>query len=143
MANVIGGAAGGIALIGLALMVRHGRSGARERPRRSLGDVAILLLIMIQLGLGLGTIAYAVAEYPSGCGALPFMWWAQSIVALKPGAAAGYANEIPFIFKLHMINGMTIMLVLPFTRLVNTWGIPALFAGRGGWMQRRYRFTSR
>lgn len=138
MADVIGGAAGGIAIVGLILMLRRGRSDTWERPKRSFGDVVILLLILIQLGLGLSTVPYAIVNYASGCGALPFMWWAQSVVTLNPTAAAGYANEIPLLFKLHMINGMTIMLVLPFTRLVNTWGVPALIAGHLGRAPRRY-----
>lgn len=130
LADVIGGAAGAIAVIGLVLILRHGRSSAMERPKRSFGDVVILLLILVQLGLGLSTVPYAIVNYASGCGALPFMWWSQSIVTLKPAVAVGYASEIPLLFKLHMLNGMTIMLVLPFTRLVNTWGVPILIGSQ-------------
>jgi nitrate reductase gamma subunit len=82
-----------------------------------------MLLILIQLALGFSTIAVALAKYRSGCGALPFMWWAQSIATLKPAAAVGYVADAPRIFKLHMINGMTILLVFPFTRLVNICGL--------------------
>lgn len=142
LADVIGGGAGGIALVGLILMLRHGRSGASERPKRSFGDVAILLLILVQLGLGLSTVPYAVVNYASGCGALPFMWWAQSIITLKPGMAIGYANEIPLLFKLHMLNGMTIMLALPFTRLVNTWGIPVLIVSQMRRIPRRHHLSA-
>jgi nitrate reductase gamma subunit len=29
--------------------------------------------------------------------------------------------EVPWIYKLHMVLGMTIFLVFPFTRLVHVW----------------------
>jgi nitrate reductase gamma subunit len=62
------------------------------------------------------------------------MWWAQSIATLNPAAAGRYAADIPLVFKLHMVNGLTILLVLPFTRLVNVWSVAMRLtpAGRAG-----------
>ena len=59
------------------------------------------------------------------------MWWAQSIVTLKPGAAVGYIASVPLIFKLHIVNGLTIALLLPFTRLVNIWSVSIWFLDWG------------
>ena len=127
MANVIGGTAGTVALIGLVLLLRNRLNDARTRRASLFGDVAILLLILVQLGLGLSTIPVALAKMSSGCEALPLMWWAQSIATLKPAAAAGYIAAMPLIFKLHIVNGLTIALVFPFTRLVNVWSVPTWF----------------
>jgi nitrate reductase gamma subunit len=130
MANVIGGTAGTVALIGLVLLLRNRLNESRTRPRVLFGDVAILLLIFVQIGLGLSTIPVALAKMSSGCEALPLMWWAQSIATLKPAAAAGFIAGMPLIFKLHIVNGLTIALVFPFTRLVNIWSVPAWFLSR-------------
>ena len=46
-----------------------------------------------------------------------FMNWAQGILTLQPGAAAFVAEANP-IFKVHLLLGMTIFLLSPFTRLV-------------------------
>ncbi len=127
MANAIGGTAGTVALIGLVLLLRRRQAELRARPTSLFGDVAILLLILVQLGLGLGSIPVALAKYSDGCGALPFMWWAQSIATLKPAAAAGYIAGMPLIFKLHIVNGLTIVLVFPFTRLANVWSVPVWY----------------
>jgi nitrate reductase gamma subunit len=127
MANVIGGTAGTIAFIGLLLLLGSRLNESRGRLTSMFGDVAILLLILVQIGLGLSTIPVALAKMSSGCEALPLMWWAQSIVTLKPAAAAGYIAAMPLIFKLHIVNGLTIALVFPFTRLVNVWSVPAWF----------------
>ena len=43
----------------------------------------------------------------------------QRIVTLRPDATALLAIDWPF--KLHMVLGMTIFLVFPFTRLVHVW----------------------
>ena len=127
MANVIGGTAGTVALTGLVLLLRNRLNDSRARPASLFGDVAILLLILVQLGLGLSSIPVALAKMGSGCEALPLMWWAQSIATLKPAAAAGYIAAMPLIFKLHIVNGVTIVLVFPFTRLVNVWSVPVRF----------------
>jgi nitrate reductase gamma subunit len=37
---------------------------------------------------------------------------------------------MPLIFKLHIVNGLTIVLVFPFTRLVNIWSVPVWFLAR-------------
>jgi nitrate reductase gamma subunit len=130
MANAIGGTAGTVAFIGLVLLLRRRQAELQAHPTSLFGDVAILLLIPVQLGLGLSTIPVALAKYSDGCGALPFMWWAQSIARLKPAAAAGYIAGMPLIFKLHIVNGLTIVLVFPFTRLVSIWSVPVWFLAR-------------
>ena len=130
MANVIGGTAGTVAFIGLLLLLCSRLNESRARPPSLFGDVAILLLILVQLGLGLSTIPVALAKMSSGCEALPLVWWAQSIATLKPAAAAGYIAGMPVIFKLHIVNGLAIVLLFPFTRLVNIWSVPAWFLSR-------------
>jgi nitrate reductase gamma subunit len=51
---------------------------------------------------------------------LRFMEWAQRIVTFRGGAAELVA-EAALIFKLHLVLGMTIFLVFPFSRLVHIW----------------------
>jgi nitrate reductase gamma subunit len=127
MANAIGGTAGTVAFVGLVLLLRSRLNDSRMRVASLFGDIAILLLILVQLGLGLSTIPVALAKMSSGCEALPLMWWAQSVATLRPDAAAGYIAGMPLIFKLHIVNGLTIVLLFPFSRLVNVWSVPGWF----------------
>ena len=46
------------------------------------------------------------------------MEWAQGIFTFQPGAAEHIAH-VPLIYKLHIVLGLTIFLVFPFTRLVH------------------------
>ena len=43
------------------------------------------------------------------------------------------------IFKLHLLLGMTIFLVFPFTRLVHVWSAPVWYLGRNGYQIVRTR----
>jgi len=136
MAIMIGGTAGTIALIGITMLLYRRLFDAHIRASASFGDHAILFLIGAQLVLGLSTIATAFIEHIDGCATLKFMTWAQGILTLRPVAAAAQVAQAPLIYKLHMLNGMTIFLVLPFTRLVNIWSVPIAYLGRRGAMLR-------
>ncbi len=46
--------------------------------------------------------------------------WAQRIATFRSGAAEAIVDA-PWVFKAHLILGMTIFLVFPFTRLVHIW----------------------
>ena len=85
-------------------------------------------MVFAQLILGLATIAVSL-KYLDGCAMVKFMTWAQGILTLKPGVATLIAGVDP-IFKLHLFLGMTILLVFPFTRLVNIWSAPIRYLGR-------------
>jgi nitrate reductase gamma subunit len=61
-----------------------------------------------------------------------FMTWAQGVLTLQPGVAAVIADVNP-VFKLHLVLGMTIFLVFPFTRLVHVWSAPVWYLGRRGY----------
>jgi nitrate reductase gamma subunit len=39
-------------------------------------------------------------------------------------------SEIGFLFKLHMVLGMTVFLVFPFSRLVHIWSVPVTYPAR-------------
>jgi nitrate reductase gamma subunit len=52
--------------------------------------------------------------------------WAQRIVTFRSGAADLIAGA-PWVFKVHMILGLTLFLLFPFSRLVHIWsGIAAV-----------------
>ena len=58
--------------------------------------------------------------------------------ALQPGIAANILDVHP-IFKAHLMLGMTIFLVFPFTRLVHIWSAPVWYLGRRGYQVVRSR----
>jgi len=67
-----------------------------------------------------------------------FMEWAQRIFTFRSGAAELVADVHP-IFKAHLVLGLTIFLVFPFTRLVHMLSAPIWYLNRRGYQIVRTR----
>jgi nitrate reductase gamma subunit len=131
MAIGVGGIAGIFCLIGIALLTHRRLVDSRVRLTSSFGDIAILMILFAQLLLGLATIAVSVGHL-DGHEMVKFMSWAQGIVLLRSDVWTFVADVHP-IFKAHLLLGMTIFLVFPFTRLVHVWSVPIWYLGRRGY----------
>lgn len=119
LAIVAGGAAGAVCLVGLILLLHRRLSEARIRATTKPMDLAILYLFLAQLLLGLYTMTVSV-RHLDGSEMIKFMLWAQHIVTFR-GDAAAFVADSALVFKLHLVLGMTIFLVFPFSRLVHIW----------------------
>lgn len=131
LAIVVGGIAGVMCFIGLTLLVHRRLFDVRIRRTSSFSDTAILLILYVQLILGLSTIPLSLGHM-DGHEMVKFMNWAQGTLTLQPGASA-YVADVHPIFKAHLLLGMTIFLVFPFTRLVHVWSAPVWYLGRKGY----------
>ncbi len=135
MAMVIGGVFGTLCFIGLTLLIYRRLSDPRIRATSTRMDIAILLLLYAQLILGLSSI-FVSAQHLDGSEMLKLADWAQRIVTLRGGAADQITDVSP-IFKLHILLGMTIFLLFPFSRLVHIWSAPIGYIGRSYQVVRR------
>ncbi|UZD90006.1 respiratory nitrate reductase subunit gamma [Cognatishimia activa] len=137
LAVVAGGIAGVMALVG-GLMLFHRRwTDPRIRRTSSFADIAILLLLLAQLVLGLATI-FASLGHLDGHEMVKFMSWAQGIFTFD-AAAADYVKDVAPVFKAHLVLGLTIFLVFPFTRLVHMLSAPVRYLWRPGYQVVRSR----
>ena len=127
----VGGIAGIFCLIGIALLTHRRLFDARIRVTSSFGDIAVLLILFAQLLLGLATIPVSMGHL-DGHEMVKFMNWAQGILLLRSDVWMLVADAHP-IFKAHLVLGMTIFLVFPFTRLVHVWSAPIWYLGRRGY----------
>ena len=103
----------------------------RIRKHSSFADNAILILLYVQLLLGLGTIFISV-QHLDGHEMVTFMNWAQGIFTFD-FRAASYIIGAHWIFKAHLVLGLTIFLVFPFTRLVHMFSAPLRYIFRQGY----------
>ena len=131
LAIVAGGIAGLMCLVGISLLTHRRLFDPRIRANSSFGDTAILLLLFAQLLIGLATIPVSMGHL-DGHEMVKFMTWAQGILTLQPDVAANVLDVHP-IFKAHLLLGMTLFLVFPFTRLVHVWSAPIWYLGRRGY----------
>jgi nitrate reductase gamma subunit len=130
-AMTVGGIAGLSCLVGLVMLLHRRLSDPRILKTSSFGDIAILFLLLGQLLLGLTSI-HVSAQHLDGSEMVKLMNWAQHIVTFRPGAAA-YVSDVSIIFKCHLVLGMSIFLVFPFTRLVHVLSAPIWYLGRKGY----------
>ncbi|TAN75417.1 MAG: respiratory nitrate reductase subunit gamma [Gallionella sp.] len=106
-------------------------------------DKFVLTWVMITLILGLFTIPVSIGHAGHGDPRVvtAMAEWIQSIVYLYPQPA--YLEGVDTIFKLHVLAGMTVFLIFPFTRLVHIWSAPIGYLARSYQIVRskRYRQT--
>ena len=119
LAMVSGGLFGVCGFIGVTLLLQRRLFDARIRATSKVSDIVLLWLLWAQFALGLATIPLS-AHHLDGSVMLVLAEWAQRIVTFRPGAADLMAG-IDWIFKTHMVLGMSIFLIFPFTRLVHVW----------------------
>jgi len=137
LAIVAGGGAGVLMLAGGLLLLHRRLFDARIRATSTFGDTGILILLIAQLCLGLATIPQSL-QHRDGHEMLKFMTWAQGIFTLRAGSADLLA-EVHWVFKTHIVLGLTILLVFPFTRLVHMLSAPVWYLNRRGWQLVRTR----
>jgi nitrate reductase gamma subunit len=119
LAVTAGGIAGAICFVGLTMLLYRRLADPRIRHTSHPSDIAILIVLWVQLTVGLITLPYSW-QHADGTAMLILADWAQRIVTLRPVDAAALAT-LPWPFLFHIVLGMTIFLLLPFSRLVHVW----------------------
>jgi nitrate reductase gamma subunit len=137
VAMTAGGIFGLTCLVGMILLIRRRMMDARIKATSQATDLPILLILFVQLVLGLLTIPFS-AQHMDGSSMLALASWAQHLVTFQ-GDAASFVIGEAFIFKIHLVLGLTIFLVFPFTRLVHVWSVPIQYLTRSGYQIVRKR----
>lgn len=113
-----GGTAGLVCFIGLSLLIHRRVTDPRIRLTSHRTDLAILLVLWVQLVIGLITLPFSLA-HSDGSTMLLLAEWAQRIVTFRPDDTVLIGLNWPY--KIHLVLGMTIFLLFPFSRLVHVW----------------------
>jgi nitrate reductase gamma subunit len=135
MAILAGGVAGAICFIGLSLLLHRRIYDRRIRQTSSAMDLAVLVILWIQLVLGLVTLPFSL-EHTDGSVMVRLSEWAQRIVTFRADAG-DYVVGLPWPYQVHIILGLTIFLVFPFSRLVHIWSAPVWYVFRPYQIMRR------
>jgi len=113
-----GGAAGVVCFIGLTLLLHRRLFDDRIRLTSHRTDIAILVILWVQLVLGLITLPFSLG-HADGSVMLVLSDWAQRIMTFRPDATGLVGLAWPY--QVHLVLGMTIFLLFPFSRLVHVW----------------------
>jgi len=120
---IVGGSMGIAAITGLSLLLFRRFTDLRVSRTGNVSDLAIALLLWVTLLVGMATLPYSFETRDSGVYMHHLNAWAQHVLTFRAGAAATL-HGVPWVFQLHMVVGMTIFMVLPFTRLVHVLSVP-------------------
>lgn len=120
LAIVVGAILGLVCLVGLLLLIHRRWSDARLSHNSHAGDWISLLWILLVLLVGLASLFTSV-HHTDGALMVLLGDWAQAIVTFRPGAAVAAMQTVPGVYRLHMVLGMTLFVIFPFTRLVHVW----------------------
>ncbi|SHG00523.1 nitrate reductase gamma subunit [Microbulbifer donghaiensis] len=141
MALVVGGIAGVLAFIGCSMLLHRRLFDPRIRRSSSKGDILVLVLLWLQLFLGLATTIWTI-DHLDGSAMVLFMGWAQGVITFNP-QAADLIIDAQLVYKLHIVLGLTLFLVTPFSRLVHIWSAPIAYLFRPGYQVVRSRRLGR
>lgn len=119
LAIISGGFAGLICLAGILILLYRRLADARIRATSKPMDIFILLWILATLLLGLISIFYSL-QHKEGGVMLALGAWAQHIVTFR-GGAADFLVDVDVIYRVHLLFGMTLFVLFPFSRLVHVW----------------------
>lgn len=131
LAMTAGGILGTICWVGMTILVLRRLFNPRVRANSRPSDIMILLLLYVQLMLGLSTI-HVSAKHLDGVDMEALANWAQHIVTFRTDAYL-YLQNINIIFKIHLVVGMTLFVLFPFTRLVHIVSVPVKYLTRTGY----------
>ncbi|WP_457647880.1 respiratory nitrate reductase subunit gamma [Profundibacter sp.] len=125
LAMTAGGIAGIMALVGGTMLLMRRLGDPRIAKNSSFADTGILILLLLQLVLGVSTI-FVSMQHLDGEEMVKLMSWAQGIFYFD-GNAASYIQDVSIVFKIHILLGLTIFLLFPFTRLVHMLSVPVRY----------------
>jgi nitrate reductase gamma subunit len=119
LAVIAGGIAGAICFIGLTMLLHRRIFDPRIRLTSHRTDLAILIILWVQLAIGLSTLPSSLHHVAEPTTMLSLASYLQGIATFQPDASL--VTNVEWHFKAHMLLGMTIFLLFPFSRLVHVW----------------------
>lgn len=140
VAVILGGVAGLAAFVGASMLLHRRLFDTRIRVNSSFADIGILAILWLQIVIGLGTIVLTLDHMDGGMMVL-FMTWSQSVISLELNAWLEVIN-VHWLYKAHIVLGMVILALFPFTRLVHMLSVPIRYVTlRRGYQVVRTRRT--
>lgn len=109
-----------LVIIGLGILLFRRLSNDHVRATTTTTDIVIVLLILLNASTGL--YQSYVAHFPVFTTVGP---WLRSVLTMYP--APVYMMTVPLFMKIHVISGLTIFALLPFSRLVHIFSAPVSY----------------
>lgn len=120
LASMMGKLLAPLVIIGLGILLFRRLSNNHVRATTTATDIVIVLLILLNAFTGF--YQSYVAHFPVFTTVGP---WLRSVLSVYP--APVYMMTVPVFMKIHVISGLTIFALLPFSRLVHIFSAPVSY----------------
>jgi len=124
LAVIMGSLFGGLTLAGIIILIRRRFTKNRIRFNSSPQDYFIIFLLLAEVVLGIISITISAASGVENYAELGV--WAQKVITFQPDAGAIIAGH-DIIYKLHIVIGLLIFIIFPFTKLMHILTFPLAY----------------
>lgn len=139
LAVIAGGFFGFVTFAGILILIKRRLFNKRIAINSSPQDYFIIFLLFVEIVLGLIAISTTMTSTVENYAELGV--WAQKVITFQPDAGSVIAGH-SIIYKLHIIVGLLIFIVFPYTKLMHLLVIPLGYFFRSGYQLVRKRVVS-
>jgi nitrate reductase gamma subunit len=140
LAVMMGSVFGTVAVAGITILLVRRLKDKRIRINSSPTDILLIALLLIEMGLGLASIFISAESSVENYAALGI--WAQKVITFQPDSGAVIISH-SIIYKLHIVTGLFIFMIFPYTKLMHMFVLPIAYFFRSGYQMVRRGFTKR
>ncbi|GGI01157.1 respiratory nitrate reductase subunit gamma [Mammaliicoccus vitulinus] len=133
----IGSIFGIVTLIGMFLLTARRITKENVRRLSSASDILVNLLLLAIVFMGCVATLWTNATTPEFDYRQTISVWFRGLLIFKPDAAL--MTHVPWTFKAHIILGLFITSIWPFTRLVHVWSVPLTYFSRSYIIYRKHK----
>lgn len=133
----IGSIFGIVTLIGMFLLTARRITKENVRRLSSASDILVNLLLLAIVFMGCVATLWTNATTPEFDYRQTISVWFRGLLIFKPDAAL--MTHVPWTFKAHIILGLFITSIWPFTRLVHVWSVPLNYFSRSYIIYRKHK----
>ncbi|HHS84039.1 MAG TPA: respiratory nitrate reductase subunit gamma, partial [Gammaproteobacteria bacterium] len=134
---------GGMCLVGATMLIMRRLKDPRIVATSRKRDLLVIGWLLATVIVGLLTTLVSMNHVSHGDAStmIALTSYVQSVATLQ--ADPSLLTDVNPIFKFHMLLGMTVFLIFPFTRLVHIWSVPLTYLSRAYQIVRTKYVTAR
>ncbi|MFY9153361.1 MAG: respiratory nitrate reductase subunit gamma [Prolixibacteraceae bacterium] len=140
LAITMGSIFGTSAFVGIIILLIRRLKNQRLRMNSKPQDILLIVLLLVEMGLGMGSIFITAGSSIENYAELGI--WAQKVITFQPDAGAVIAGH-SLIYKMHIVTGLFIFMIFPYTKLMHMLVMPVAYFFRSGYQLVRRGFTKR
>ena len=140
LAVTMGSIFGTAALVGIIILLIRRLKNERIRINSKPQDVLLLILLLVEMVLGMISVFITAGSSVENYAELGI--WAQKVITFQPDAGAVIAGH-SLIYKLHIVVGLFIFMIFPYTKLMHMFVMPIAYFFRSSYQLLRRGFTKR